>query len=201
MNHTIRDIYGHHLLTVRIPNGTPEHMRHAKALGRLRQRRGKLPDLTDANLRDSSFHDFDFSDMELHGVDFRNANCRGAKFYNASLHVADFSHCDLSDAHFDGADLYKATFYDADLQAAELANAKLDDAHLIDLGISIRGNRWVVVPGNPPRINAGCRRFTFREARVHWYGKFKKDPALPERIDTMARLIAAEKLARAMDWI
>jgi TIR domain/Pentapeptide repeats (8 copies) len=94
-----------------------------------------LPDLTDADFRESN----------LGGVDFRRARLERAEFWDANLKGAiligaDLSHADLTDADLRFANLSNANLYEAWLSGAILSSAILQNADLANA--STRGTIW-----------------------------------------------------------
>jgi len=75
----------------------------------------------------------------------------------------------LSGANLSCADLYGANLYGANLSCADLYGANLSGAKSILRISSLDGYDLVLVEHEDgPRIGAGCRWFTYEEARKHW---------------------------------
>ena len=117
------------------------------------------------------------------GADLTGANLSGANLYGANL---------------TGANLTGANLFDADLSGANLTDAK--GVHYATIG-PVDG--WMVALTLTPvglRISAGCRHFSFPEAREHWSDPDRwSEGAAPEH---GARMLAAVDalMALTVDW-
>lgn len=142
----------------------------------------------------------DFKFANLFHADLSGARLSGADLSWSKLFDSDLSEADLSKSRLFGADLSHADLSEANLSWAKLEGANLDDnEYLIDLGIELdRAYRRVIFTGHTngePRIMAGCRYFTFAEARAHWGSP---DYPYRERGDEYLALIdIAEKMMEA----
>ena len=133
------------------------------------------------------------SGADLYGADLHGADLYGADLTRAVLTGAGLSHADLTGADLTGADLHGADLYGADLSRAVgvyYATIGPVDGWMVALTLTTEGLR----------ISAGCRYFSFPEAREHW-----SDPgrwsvgAAPEH---GARMLAAVDalMALTVDW-
>ena len=114
-------------------------------------------DLRGANLAEANLRGADLAEANLRGADLREANLAEADLYGANLAEAD-----LYGANLRGADLYWANLCGAKRKGCTLkglvASTTRSDGHTFFL--------WSTEQG--PRVEAGCRWFTFKEAEAHW---------------------------------
>ena len=150
-------------------------------------------DLTYADLQGA-----DLSHATLAHADLFRANLTGADLARANLALADLALADLQGANLDGADLALADLARANLQGANLTGAV--GVYYATIG-PVDG--WVValtLTTEGLRISAGCRYFSFPEAREHWSDPGRwSDGASPEH---GARMLAAVDalMALTVDW-
>ncbi len=116
-----------------------------------------------------------------------------------ALRVALSADAYLGDANLRGANLRDAYLCDAYLCDANLGGANLCGTNVIDAGQDQRGYRFVARNGKPPMIVAGCRWFTFAEAREHW-GAANYDSGPDVQAECQAKLDLLETVARARGW-
>lgn len=132
---------------------------------------GKRADITGADLVDAYLRGADLSRANLEGADLTDADLTGA-----TLVRADLTGADLRGATLVRADLTCASIVIADLRGASLGGASLGGANLADAIGAFKmpvkdglGYDWYAIwHKDGPRIKAGCRWFTFQQARDHW---------------------------------
>ena len=82
---------------------------------------------------------------------------------------ADLSYADLRGANLRGADLRGANLSGADLRGANLRGADLSNVvRILRVGPTQDGYEFFGVGGETLMIRAGCRWFTYEEAKEHW---------------------------------
>jgi hypothetical protein len=136
----------------------------------------------------------------LWGADLRGADLRGAYLSGANLWGADLQSANLWGANLRGADLQSANLWGANLQGADLQCAYLS-------GAKINGKTAICILRRTTRsdgyefflwhcqegffIKAGCRFFTWDEARDHWTKTRVDTPLGNETLDILAFFGAA----------
>ena len=142
----------------------------------------------------------DLCGANLRGADLRDANFRGADLRGANLRCANLRGADLCGANLRGADLRDANLRDADLRCANLCGANLCGANLCGANLIIGGQRadgykfFLYRDNNILMIRAGCRYFTYEQAKEHWneihvFGR-----------DSMIIVDALMALAKLAEW-
>ena len=105
-------------------------------------------------------------------ANLRAADLRAADLSMANLCRADLRGADLSRANLQWADLRRANLRGANLYAANLRGAKRGDCTLKGLIAStLRSDQHIFYLWDTDqgwRVDAGCRWFTFEEAKAHW---------------------------------
>jgi TIR domain/Pentapeptide repeats (9 copies)/Pentapeptide repeats (8 copies) len=94
-------------------------------------------DLRGANLNRTNLSFADFLKTDLSNATFYEANAFGAKFHNAVLGSARFDEADLRTAHFNGADARGVNFTRANLSRALFERANLSGAHLSEANLTL----------------------------------------------------------------
>ena len=154
---------------------------------------------SEVSLYGANLQGADLNSAKLPGIDLRFADLRGANLHGAMLYHADLRHADLRHADLSSAFFYKSNLGSADLRFTNLHMTGLGGAdltftkNLIDIGVSTRGNRWVLALGNPPMIHAGCHWFTLKEASEHWNSAHLRSPRI--RAECLGRLALCETIA------
>ena len=137
----------------------------------------------------------DLRGADLCDADLRDADLRGACLCDADLRGADLRGAYLCDADLRGADLRSANLYGADLCGANLYGANLCGANLIIGGQRADGYQFFLYrDDNILMIRAGCRYFTYEQAKEHWneihvFGR-----------DSMIIVDALMALAKLAEW-
>ena len=137
----------------------------------------------------------DLRGADLCDADLRDADLRGACLCDADLRGADLRGAYLCDADLRGADLRSANLYGADLCGANLYGANLCGANLIIGGQRADGYKFFLYrDNNILMIRAGCRYFTYEQAKEHWneihvFGR-----------DSMIIVDALMALAKLAEW-
>ena len=117
-----------------------------------------------------------FPKLNLKMTNFRGDNLTGCDLSHADLTWSDLRRANLSNTTFRGATLWAADLRGADLSGADLSGALMGDADLegavgveeLSVG-DIRGYRLFVQRIDGRNIyTAGCRRFSYEEAMMHW---------------------------------
>ena len=116
-------------------------------------------DIRNADLRGADIRDADLRDADLRGADMMGADLRGADLRDADMRGADLRDADMRGANMEGVDLYGANMAHVDMTRA------FNAPRIIDGGLRSDGYRFMLING---RVRAGCRDFTFEEARKHW---------------------------------
>ena len=142
--------------------------------------------------------------LDLHAAWLGNRE--GGK--RAYLSGADLSGADLSGANLSGADLSGANLIGADLSGANLIGANLIGANLYGAKIKANGQsasrsdgyefRSLLLDDDTIRIKAGCRWFTFTEARAHWE---RTRGGTPLGDESLALVDHLERMAKIAGWI
>jgi uncharacterized protein YjbI with pentapeptide repeats len=125
-------------------------------------------DLTEANIRDSSFKRADLSGSVLQGVDGRRTKFVSAVLEDvilddANLVRADLTKADLKGASLRGTNLTWARMFRADLSGADLTGARLDNTDLLQAvldGATWTDGETICAEGSIGR----CRRERSRSA-------------------------------------
>ena len=117
--------------------------------------------------------------------------------------LADLTRANLTRANLTGANLTRADLYGADLTGANLYGADLTGAvgvHYATIGLVDGWMMTLTLTTEGLRISAGCRYFSFPEAREHWSDPGRwSEGAAPEH---GARMLAAVDalMALTVDW-
>ena len=84
------------------------------------------PDLTEANLCETTLRRIDFRDADLSGANLRDTN----------LTESNFCHSKLARVNLRGANLFRADFFGADLSEADLTGANLEYSVLVETDLN-----------------------------------------------------------------
>jgi len=156
-----------------------------------------------ANLSGAYLTGANLSRANLFGTNLTGADLFGANLFGADLYGANLSGANLTGAYLTGANLSRAYLTGANLSRANLFGTNLTSAVGVHYATIGPVDGWMValtLTSEGLRISAGCRYFSFPEAREHW-----SDPgrwsvgAAPEH---GARMLAAVDalMALAADW-
>ena len=96
-------------------------------------------------------------------ADLSGANLSGAYLSRANLCGADLSGANLVRAYLSGAYLTGAN-----LSGAKLSGANLSGANLIVGGQRVDGYVFMLFNDGGFKVRAGCRYFTYEQAKEHW---------------------------------
>lgn len=170
-------------------------------------------DFSKLRLRNAEFTNCTFVRCNFKDADLMFANLRGAAFLYCNMYLTDltntilydmnFTDCTLNGAVFSNSIVAGSRFHDCDLRNTNWMCANTNETlfhhnrGLIDLGVTIRGWRMIVVQTDAgPRICSGCRRFTIEGAR-DWWGR-PKFRAIGHSFEMLARVDLADTLTK--DW-
>jgi uncharacterized protein YjbI with pentapeptide repeats len=170
-------------------------------------------DLRGANLRGAYLRNADLYGAYLRGANLRGAYLEGADLYGANLYGAYLEGADLYGADLRGADLRGADLRGANLRGAYLTGAYLTGAYLT--GAYLEGDELAAAGAYASRsdgyefrsfqladgrvkVKAGCRWFTFAEARAHWMATRDGTPLGKESLALVDHL---ERMARIEGWM
>jgi hypothetical protein len=139
-------------------------------------------------------------DTKLYSPDFSLMNIRDTRFDN----------CFLMDPNFKAADMANIWFRECCIQSGDFMNAAMDDTdldtcvlldpqNLLSLNPIDTWHMYLVRHDNEPMIKAGCRWFTYQEAK-DWWDPEHHDAGYEHCNKMMAGVHCLMEMARSLGW-
>lgn len=144
-------------------------------------------DLQEARLEACSLPDATLQAANLSGSVFRRCNLGGVKLSHAVLYGTVFDGCQMQNMVLRRTRVQNVSFHDCD--------------GVIDGGADYRGYRFFAVRHDHDTfIAAGCRWFSSREAKAHWFSPGYRRARGPMGALTKARVKLLLQQAEALGW-